>query len=81
MGDVGGEHLRLVLAFRRRAPMQLRSARQDLINDLAGRIEQYEVADRQWSLLVGLLLKQLACQRQLPAFAVDLDLADLRVDA
>ena len=81
MRDVGCENLRLVFAFGCRAAVQLRAARQDLVDHLARRVQQHMVPDREWPLFVGLLLEQLPRQGQLLANSVDLDVADLRVDA
>ena len=79
--DVRGDDLRAFFAFARRAPMQLRGARQHGLDRVAGLVEDDAVADRQWLLLVGPRLEQLAEQRQLAAFPADLDVADLGVDA
>jgi hypothetical protein len=79
--DVRREHLRLVLALGRGAPVQLRRTRQDLVDRLAGRVEHDVVADRERPLLVRPRREQLARERELAPFPVHLDVADLRVDA
>ena len=78
---VGGEHLGAFFAFGGGAAVQLRGARQDHRDRLAGGVEFDPVADREWTLLVRLRLEQLARERQLQDLARYLDVADLGVDA